>query len=201
MTRDDLPPKVKIRKKEAEAQKTGPEAFSILSQMERAILASLRGALRGLREKDTAALAQAAKNGRIVEELYFQTEKAQENSPERRILDLARELSRLAEDGSKARQGANQEMDSILDQLTPYLESILQDLTPSKTRRFMPGEAPPSRRKLQELKDRTIEAVTRSSDQDSVLSGISLYRMIETIQQVSPLAVRIGADLTEGQKR
>ncbi len=198
MRYDDSPPTVSVRKKETTAPRTEPDNSPLLSQMSTAVVASLRGTVRGFKEKDTATLAQAARNGQIVEELFFQsTQGNQENSSERRLLTLARELSELAKSAAEARQGANEEMEEILDQMSPYLESILDDLTPSPIRRFMPSStAPPSRKKLTGLKDRAVLAITECDDPGTTLSGIRLFRMIEIVENAIPLAIQIGAALS-----
>lgn len=198
MIRDDPPPSVRIRKKEPSQPGHDPGESAVLSQMGTAVVASLRGTVRGFRERDAAALAQAARNGRIVEELFFQSAQGiLEDSPERRMLKLAGKLSELAESASQARQGADEEMDRILDQIWPYLESILEDLTPSPARRFMPSPAPPPRKKLTDLKERTVAAMAKCGSPEAILSGIRLFRVIEIVEDAIPSAVQIGAVLFE----
>lgn len=170
---------------------------SLIDQMCTATVASMRGTMRGLIGRDTSALLQAARNGLIVEELFFQENQSiSEQSTERDLLNLSKALSEIANLAVKARLAENQEMDGILEGLLPYMESILEDVTPSPIRRFMPGKTPPSRRKLPAMKDMVVDAMAQSYDPETIKSGISLFRLIEEIDKIIPIAIKIGASLS-----
>ena len=198
MRYDDTPPTLRVKRKNGEG---GPDPVGLsplISQMCTATIASMRATVRGLKDRDTAALVQAARNGQIVEELFFQeNESISGQSTERQLLNLSKWLSEAATLAVNARISESKDMDDILAQLLPYLESIMDDITPSPIRRFMPAtSAPPSRKKLPTMKEAVIEAMARSNDPETIRSGISLFRLIEIIDATIPVAIRIGAALS-----
>lgn len=199
MRYDDTLPTLRFKRRNGEGD-SDPKGFSpLIGQMCTATVASMRATLRGLKVRDTAALVQAAKNGQIVEELFFQENHSiSGQSMERELLNLSRGFSEAASLAVSARLAASQEMDDILEQLIPYLESILDDVTPSPIRRFMPAaSAPPSRKRLPMLKESVIDAMARSCDPEAMRSGIALFRLIEIIDSTIPAAIRIGASLSQ----
>lgn len=198
MRYEDTPPTLRVKRKSEEIGPDSAALSPLIGQMCTATVASMRATIRGLKDRDTAALVQAAKNGQIVEELFFQENQSiSGQSTERELLNLSRGLSEAANLAVSARVADNKDMDDILEQLLPYLESILDDVTPSPIRRFMPAtSAPPSRKKLPMMKEMVIEAMARSNATETIRSGISLFRLIEIIDATIPVAIKIGASLS-----
>lgn len=197
MRYEDNLPKLKVKKKESSSNPNTPKMSPLIDQMCTATVASLRGTMRGLREGDTSALAQAARNGHIVEELFFQENQSiSDQSIERELLNLSKSLSEAANLAVLVNCGQDVQMKHILGQLLPYIESILEDITPSPVRRFMPAATPPSRKKLPSMKDGTVEAMAKSSDPEAIKSGIALFRLIEIVEWTIPVAIKIGATLS-----
>ncbi|SMG49052.1 hypothetical protein [Dethiosulfovibrio salsuginis] len=198
MRYEDSLPRLKVKRKECSSSSNTPKMSPLINQMCTATVASLRGTMRGLKEGDTSALAQAARNGHIVEELFFQENESISDQPiERELLNLSKSLSEAANLAVLVNCGQDERMNGILEQLLPYIESILEDITPSPVRRFMPGTSvPPSRKKLPLMREGTLEAMAKSSDTEVIKSGIALFRLIEIVDQTIPVAIRIGATLS-----
>ncbi|MCF4114083.1 MULTISPECIES: hypothetical protein [Dethiosulfovibrio] len=204
MRYEDTPPAVRVRKKESSCSAKEPPRLdsSLISQMSTATIAAVRSALRGLTDGDGAALAQAARNGHIVEELFMQeNDLSQMESPERDLLDLAKRLSDVA---SLAVEASREDdvMKSVMDELPLYIETILDDLAPSPARCYLPSSGVrASRKRLSCIKEELVNSMARTSDPKTIRSGISIFKLIEHLEEAMPLAIKVGSALSKARKR
>lgn len=203
MKYEDKLPTVRVKKKDCAGQETFRSDSSLMSQMSTATIAAVRSALRGMREDDGAALTQAARNGHIVEELFLQeNDLSQADSPEKSLLQLAKKMSEAAELAAEANKTGNGEMKAIMEKLPPYIETVLDDLAPSPARCYLPSSGPTvSRKKLPSIKDEVVNAMARTSDPQTIRSGISMFRLIENLEEAIPLAIKVGASLSEAKRK
>ncbi|MEA3285004.1 MAG: hypothetical protein U9Q00_08570 [Synergistota bacterium] len=204
MRYEDSPPTVRGRKKGNSCSTKEPPNLdsALISQMSTATIAAVRSALRGLTDGDGAALAQAARNGHIVEELFMQeNDLSQMESPERDLLNLAKRLSDVASLAVEADR-RDDVVRSAMEELPLYIETILDDLAPSPARCYLPSSgARASRKRLSCIKDELVNSMAKTSDPEAIRSGISIFKLIEHLEEAMPLAIKIGTALSKARKR
>ncbi len=166
---------------------------SLFSQMSAATTATVQAILRGLQNRDAAALVQATKNGRIVQELFEQENPPlRRNESEEEIRHLADNLQEIASLAASALQNDDQQLQIVLESLPSYVETILDDITASPTRLFfLASKERPSRKKLPELQNEVILAMAASSSPETIRAGMALVSLLERLKSALPKAERL----------
>ncbi len=166
---------------------------SLFSQMSAATTATAQAVLRGLQNRDAATLVQATKNGRIVQELFEQEHPPlRRDNPEGELRSLAEDLQEIASLAVLALQNNDQHLQDVLNHLPGYIEAILDDLTSSPTRLFfLASKERPSRKKLLELQNDVVMALTASSNPDVIRAGIALMPLLQRLEAAMPIAERL----------
>ncbi len=166
---------------------------SLFSQMSAATTATAQAVLRGLQNQDAATLVQATKNGHIVQELFEQDRPPLcRDTLEDELRSLAQDLQEIASLAVTTLQNDDQRLQSVLEGIPGYVETVLDDLTSSPTRLFfLASKERPSRKKLPELQNEVILAMAASSSPETIRAGMALVSLLERLKSALPKAERL----------